>query len=74
MNSPETVNEWDGNGGFKEMITYTMSKLPNYEGSIDDILNNMISILGKDKVCEHCSQMLISFNDIDNPSAIKTLK
>ena len=66
--------EYKGSGNFKEMIIYSMSKLGNYEGTIDEILNTMISLHGKDKVCEHCSQMIISYNDIENPAAIKNIK
>ena len=56
------------------MISFSMSKLPDKEGSIDDILNSMIELLGKDKVCEHSNSMIMSFNDIDNPAAIKSIK
>ena len=51
-----------------------MSKLPNQEGSIDEILNSMIELLGKDKICEHSNSMIMSFNDIDNPAAVKSIK
>jgi hypothetical protein len=59
---------------FKDMIIHTMSKFENKKGTIDDILSQMIHGFGKDKVCEQTNQTILSFDEQDNPAAIKNVK
>ena len=59
---------------FKDMICFSMKHLPNNSGSIDDILEAMISCLGKQKVSEYTNSMILSYDDHKNKCAVKNLK
>ena len=56
------------------MIIQTLGGLPRSEGTIDDILQAMILKFGKDKVCLHTKQQILSFDEHENPTAIKNVK
>lgn len=58
----------------KDMILRAMSQLPTKQGSIDDILKSMIDLFGKDQVCSKTNQMILSFNDHENASAMSSLR
>jgi hypothetical protein len=56
------------------MVSKTLSQMPNHEGTIDEILTKMILVFGKDKICELTNQTMLSFDDHENPSAVKIIK
>lgn len=58
----------------KDMLSRTLCIMPDKQGTIDEILAKMISIFSKDKVCEQTGQTILSFDEIENPSAIKNIK
>jgi hypothetical protein len=58
----------------KDMISKTLCIMSGKEGTIDEILTKMISIFSKDKVCEMTGQTILSFDERENPSAIKNIK
>jgi len=60
--------------GLKEMIIVALTHLPDNEGSIEEILDSMITHLGKDKVCEQTNSMIISYNDHLNKAAVKNIR
>jgi hypothetical protein len=39
----------------KDMIVYSITKIPQNQGNIEEILNSMIEVFGKEKVCEMTS-------------------
>ena len=45
------------------MVIRALCQLPNKEGSIDEILDSMINLFGKDKLCEQTNSMILSFED-----------
>ena len=51
-----------------------MSHLPDNQGTVEDILQNMIELLGKEKVCEQTHHVILSFNDQRNKLAMKNIK
>jgi hypothetical protein len=51
-----------------------MSQIDDKKGTIDDILGLMITQFGKDKVCEYTNQQMLSFDEHENPAAIKNVK
>lgn len=56
------------------MIIQTMGNFNEKKGTIDDILAAMIQRFGKDKVCDHTNQTILSFDEHENPAAIKNVK
>jgi hypothetical protein len=66
--------EYSNCENLKDMIVTTMAKIDDKKGTIDDILGLMITEFGKDKVCEHTNQQMLSFDEHENPSAIKNVK
>ena len=56
------------------MVIHALSKLPNQEGSKDDILEAMIDNFGKDKVCDATNTLILSFEDHKNTTALKNIK
>lgn len=56
------------------MVSKTLLKMENNEGTIDEILCQMIKIFGKDKICEQTNQAILSFDEHENPSAVKVIK
>lgn len=55
------------------MIVISLKQLGT-DSSIEEILEQMISTFGKQKVCSVTNQMLLSFNDHENQLAVKCIK
>jgi hypothetical protein len=55
------------------MIVISLKQL-GADSSIDEILEQMISTFGKQKVCSVTNQMLLSYNDHSNQLAVKCIK
>lgn len=61
------------NASLKDMIVISLKQL-GCDSSIDEILEQMISTFGKQKVCQVTNQMLLSYNDHSNQLAVKCIK
>ena len=55
------------------MVIHTLGQMPSMEGSIDEVIELMIKIFGKDKCCEQTNTIILSFEDHENTCATRKL-